>query len=77
VLLTGMGRDGAQGLKRLRDLGWRTLAQDERTSVVYGMPKAAAELGAATHVVAIDEVAGAIGRAAFDLRLRRQARTVP
>jgi two-component system response regulator WspF len=46
VLLTGMGSDGARGLARLRKLGWHTIAQDQSTSVVYGMPKAAAELKA-------------------------------
>lgn len=52
VLLTGMGRDGAQGLMRLRQRGWHTLAQDEASCVVYGMPKAAAQLGAARKVLA-------------------------
>jgi two-component system response regulator WspF len=47
VLLTGMGRDGAAGLLRLRRRRWHTIAQDEASSVVYGMPRAAAELGAA------------------------------
>ena len=46
VLLTGMGRDGARGLKMTQDRGGQTLAEDETTCVVYGMPKAAAELGA-------------------------------
>jgi two-component system response regulator WspF len=60
VLLTGMGRDGAQGLKKLHQGGWLTLAQDEATSVVYGMPKAAALLGAASRVLPIGGIAGEI-----------------
>lgn len=62
VLLTGMGRDGAEGMKRLRQGGWNTVAQDESTSVVFGMPKAAIELGAAEHVLALPEIAGAVAR---------------
>jgi len=46
VILTGMGRDGAQGLLRMREAGAATLGQNEATSVVYGMPKAAMEIGA-------------------------------
>lgn len=57
VILTGMGTDGAQGLKAMRDAGAETFAQDEATSVVYGMPKAAFESGAAKKVVALDNIA--------------------
>lgn len=46
VLLTGMGQDGAEGLLALRNAGWRTVAQNKESCVVYGMPKAAADLGA-------------------------------
>lgn len=62
ALLTGMGRDGAQGLAALRAAGWRTIAQDEATSVVYGMPKAAAELKAAAHVLPLQQIGPAIVR---------------
>ncbi len=54
MILTGMGRDGAEGLKMLRERGWRTIAQDQETSVVYGMPKAAVEIGAAHESLPID-----------------------
>jgi two-component system response regulator WspF len=57
VLLTGMGRDGAKGLKMLRDHGALTIAQDQASSTVYGMPKAAAEIGAAVEVLPIDQIA--------------------
>ncbi|MUG92697.1 chemotaxis-specific protein-glutamate methyltransferase CheB [Scytonema sp. UIC 10036] len=62
VLLTGMGRDGAQGLKLLRDKGWHTIAQNQQTSVVYGMPKAAVELGAAVEILPVDAIANACKR---------------
>jgi chemotaxis response regulator CheB len=57
VLLTGMGRDGAQGLKAMRAKGHYTIAQDSMTSAVYGMPKAAAALGAAVDVLPLDRIA--------------------
>jgi two-component system response regulator WspF len=57
VLLTGMGRDGAAGLKELRLKGHHTIAQDKASSAVYGMPKAAAELGAAVDILPIEKIA--------------------
>jgi two-component system response regulator WspF len=57
VLLSGMGRDGARGLKTLREGGALTIAQDSQTSVVYGMPKAAAELGAAVEILPVQLIA--------------------
>jgi two-component system response regulator WspF len=60
VLLTGMGRDGAEGLLALRRRGWRTIAQDEASSVVWGMPRAAVELGAAEIVAPLDRIASAV-----------------
>ncbi len=60
VLLTGMGADGAKGLLAIRKAGWHTIAQDEATSIVYGMPKAAAKLNAAWEILPIEHIAGAI-----------------
>ncbi len=57
IMLTGMGRDGALGLKAMRDAGARTMAQDEETSVVFGMPGAAWQIGAAERLVPIGEIA--------------------
>ena len=57
ALLTGMGSDGAKGLLALKQHGAYTLAQDELSSVVWGMPKAAVELGAAIDIVSLDKVA--------------------
>jgi len=57
VLLTGMGRDGAEGLRRLRSHGHHTIAQDRATSAVYGMPKIAAELRAAADILPLDQIA--------------------
>jgi two-component system response regulator WspF len=61
ALLTGMGRDGAEGLMRLRAAGWHTIAQDEETSVVKdGMPKAAVSRGAAVEVLPLQHIGEAI-----------------
>jgi two-component system response regulator WspF len=60
VLLTGMGTDGAEGLLRLRSLGWHTIAQDEATSVVFGMPKAAIEMKAASEVLPMSHIGAAV-----------------
>jgi two-component system, chemotaxis family, protein-glutamate methylesterase/glutaminase len=56
-ILTGMGKDGAEGLLRLREKGATTFAQDEATSVVYGMPRAAWENGAAQRQLPLDQIA--------------------
>ncbi len=60
ALLTGMGNDGARGLAELKALGWHTVAQDRATSVVYGMPKAAAELNAAAEVLPLPQIGPAV-----------------
>ena len=60
VLLTGMGRDGAAGLKAMRDRGASTLGQDEATSTVYGMPQAAFALDAVDRQLPIDEIGPAL-----------------
>lgn len=58
VLLTGMGQDGATGLAALKLAGWHTIAQDQKSCVVYGMPKAAIALGAAVEVLSLEAIAG-------------------
>jgi two-component system chemotaxis response regulator CheB len=59
-LLTGMGRDGALGLLQIRQAGGLTIAQNEATSVIYGMPREAVLLGAATRVLPLDEIGPAL-----------------
>jgi two-component system chemotaxis response regulator CheB len=59
-LLTGMGRDGAAGLLKVRNAGGHTIAQDEATSVVYGMPQEALSLGAAERLLPLGEIASAL-----------------
>jgi len=63
-LLTGMGRDGAAGLAAIRRGGGLTIAQDEETSIVYGMPREAALLGAAKHILPLEEIGPALGKLA-------------
>ncbi len=58
VILTGMGKDGSQGLKKVKEKGGITIAQDENTSVVYGMPKNAFDTGATDRLVPIDQMGG-------------------
>ena len=60
IVLTGMGKDGARGLVALRRKGWHTIAQDEATSVVWSMPKAAIEAGAACEVLPVARMPAAI-----------------
>ena len=61
ALLTGMGRDGAAGLLAIRNAGGATIAQDEETSVVYGMPREAVRLGAAERVLPLKQIGPALG----------------
>lgn len=62
VLLTGMGKDGAMGLKAIKDAGGSTIAEDESTCVVFGMPKAAIDLGCVDEALPLPKIAGAILR---------------
>ncbi|MAZ88234.1 MAG: chemotaxis response regulator protein-glutamate methylesterase [Cellvibrionaceae bacterium] len=65
VLLTGMGADGAEGLLRMREGGCTTIAQDEKSSVVWGMPGAAVKLNAADRILSLNKISGAIIEDAF------------
>lgn len=60
VILTGMGRDGARGLKKMRDARFPTMAQDKASCAVYGMPKAAAEAGAAAQILPLTQIGPAL-----------------
>ena len=71
-LLTGMGRDGAAGLLQIRRAGGVTIAQDEATSVVYGMPREAALLGAAMRILPLNDIGPALAAVAgFPLERQR------
>ena len=60
IVLTGMGRDGARGLREVKLRGGRTIAQDEASCVVYGMPREAVELGAAEEILPLEQIAPTI-----------------
>jgi len=60
VILTGMGRDGAAGMKLMSDAGAKNIAQDEKTSVVFGMPKEAIDAGGVDHVLPLENIASKI-----------------
>lgn len=62
VLLTGMGKDGASGLADIKASGGKTIAQDEKTSVVFGMPKAAIAMNAADEILPLGDIPGALSR---------------
>jgi two-component system chemotaxis response regulator CheB len=72
-ILTGMGKDGAEGLLALRNADAKTFAQDEKTSVVYGMPRAAMENGAAASTVALDAVASHLVQSSSPDQTKRKA----
>lgn len=74
VLLTGMGRDGARGLKEMREAGSPTVVQDEATSVVWGMPGEAVAIGAARDILPIEAIAGRITALAGAMDLAKQPR---
>ncbi|MBN2711838.1 MAG: chemotaxis protein CheB, partial [Planctomycetes bacterium] len=67
IMLTGMGGDGSGGMKSMRDAGARCIAQDEATSVVFGMPKVAFEKGGAEKLVPLGSIAGEALRLITDM----------
>jgi two-component system chemotaxis response regulator CheB len=60
ILLTGMGKDGAIGLLEMKKAGAKTIVQDEATSIVWGMPRAAVEIDATNEVLSLDDIVKAI-----------------
>jgi two-component system chemotaxis response regulator CheB len=77
VLLTGMGRDGAQELKVMRDTGALTIAQDEESSVVYGMPGEAVKLGGAIYVLPPEKIAATLNSIGETVRQTMRPRETP
>jgi two-component system chemotaxis response regulator CheB len=71
-LLTGMGRDGAAGLLALRHAGAMTIAQDEASSVVFGMPREAIQIGAAERILPMDQIASALVEVSREAELRKK-----
>lgn len=68
IILTGMGADGAKGLNEMREAGAMTIAQDEKSSVVWGMPGEAVKVGAAQRVLSLDQIPAGITKALEELR---------
>ena len=75
VILTGMGRDGALGLKEMRDAGGRTVAQDEATSIVWGMPGEAVAVGGAADVLPLGDIWTRVLQLADEMDITRSAAT--
>jgi two-component system chemotaxis response regulator CheB len=75
VILTGMGKDGALGLKEMRDAGARTVAQDEATSIVWGMPGEAVAVGAAADVLPLGDIWSRVLQLADEMDITRSAVT--
>jgi two-component system chemotaxis response regulator CheB len=74
ALLTGMGRDGADGLLAIRRAGGRTIAQDEATSVVFGMPREAILIGAAEQVLPLERIGPTLNALAMQGRAEATSR---
>jgi two-component system chemotaxis response regulator CheB len=75
VILTGMGKDGALGLKEMRDAGSRTIAQDEATSIVWGMPGEAVAVGGAVDVLPLDNIWSRVLQLADEMDITRSGET--
>lgn len=72
ILLTGMGRDGAEGLLAMKQKGGVTIAQDKESSIVFGMPKEAIQLGAATKVLPLNAIASTLNMITFNSQTHKQ-----